>query len=514
VKARRLLVLALLWAACRAPVRAPAPLPAGSLLLAHTNDLHAHFLPEPAPWLPGEPRIGGMVALSAELEALRAAAGEEAVLYLDGGDLLTGTPLMEFRAMDARGGDMVDFLELLGCDAWVMGNHEFDFGYENAAAIARASERVGVPVLSANLDERLGGPPAFPALRDHVILERNGVRIGVFGLTTPGLERLASRDTMARLAVAPLVAEARAQVAALDPDTDLIVALTHIGIESDRRLAADVEGIDLIVGGHSHTAMLSPERVGATWIVQAGSYGRQLGVARLDVVDDAIARFEARLVDLGPAPPRGTPRREVVRLADTLEDRVEERFGAVLGEVAADLRREGGQESGLGRWAADAMRAAGRAEIGLYNSGGLRADLLAGPLTRRDLYEVFPFANQVVRFELTGEELVVLVLHSAAGMVGGRHAPMQMSGLQATWHAPRGAPEIVDLQVGGRPVELGRRYVLATNSFVAEQWRSNLGVEPRDPVVLDVTALQAAEAWAAQGPLRPPPDARLVRIAP
>lgn len=508
---RRAWVLLCAWG-CRPVAPSDPQLPPGQLVLAHTNDLHAHYLPEPAPWLQGEPSIGGAVALSAQLEQLRDVSGPDAVIYLDGGDLLTGTPLMEFEQHGAAGGDMVDVLDALGCDAWVVGNHEFDLGFDNASAIVRASVDVGVPVVSANLDDPQTGAPALSGLVDHVVLDRNGVRVGVFGLTTPGLQRLASADTMARLALPDLMAVARAEVAALDADTDVIIALTHVGIETDRKLAAEVAGIDLIVGGHSHTPLGTPERVGETWIVQAGSYGRQLGVVRLEVGDDRISSFQGHLLDLVPELPGGAPKRGLANQIDDLSDKVERRFGVEIGEVVADLRREGGKESALGRWAADAMRAAGRAEVGLYNSGGLRADLLAGPLTRRELYEVFPFANQVVRFELSGEELLAMALHSAAGLSSGRHSPLQISGLQVTWRVRMGAAEIVQARVGGQPVELQRRYVVATNSFVAEQWRSNMGVEPHGVVVLDITALEAAEAWVRQGPVVPPPDPRLVQV--
>jgi 5'-nucleotidase / UDP-sugar diphosphatase len=497
---------------CRPVVPADQKLPPGQLVLAHTNDLHAHYLPEPAPWLKGEPSIGGVVALSAQLEQLRDVSGADAVIYLDGGDLLTGTPLMEFEEHDAAGGDMVDLLDALGCDAWVLGNHEFDLGHQNAAAIVRASVGVGVPVVSANIDAPQGGAPAFPGLVDHVILDRNGVSIGIFGLTTSGLQRLASADTMAQLSMPDMMTVARAEVALLDPETDIIIALTHIGIETDRKLAAEVAGIDLIVGGHSHTPLSTPERVGETWIVQAGSYGRQLGVTQFEVSEDRILSFQGHLLDLTPGVSVGGPKRGLVGHVEGLSEKVEARFGVEIGEVVADTRREGGMESPLGRWAADAMRAAGRAEVGLYNSGGLRADLLAGPLTRRELYEVFPFANQVVRFELSGEELLAMALHSAAGISSGRHSPLQMSGLQVTWRERMGAAEIVQARVGGQPVELQRRYVVATNSFVAEQWRSNLGVAPNDVVILNITALAAAEDWVRQGPVTPPPDARLVKV--
>ena len=281
---RRWVLLGLLTG-CRPP-QGPSDaqgLEPGRFLLAHTNDLHTHFRANPAAWLPGSPDIGGFNAIDAHLGALRRRAGEDGVLYIDGGDVLTGTPLMEYEEHGAWGGAMLDFLAAAGADTWVLGNHELDRGWDNAAALVRASP---MPVLSANV-RSVDDPEAagFPGMKRHVVLQANGLRIGVFGLTTPGLGRLASADTMARLDVQPLAPIAEAEVAALEPDVDLVVALTHTGIEADRALAEQVQGIDLIVGGHSHTAIREPERVGETWIVQAGSYARQLGVLDIRVVD-------------------------------------------------------------------------------------------------------------------------------------------------------------------------------------------------------------------------------------
>lgn len=508
---RRLGATLLLLAAC---ARGPGPASSGSspdghLVIAHTNDLHTHISPNRAPWLEGEPEIGGFVALSAHLEALRAERGEDAVLYLDGGDLLSGTPLMELEAHGALGGSMVDLLGLVGCDAWVLGNHEFDRGFDNLQGLVSASEPA---VLSANVDGAGTATPALAGQQDAVILEANGLRVGVFGLTTPGLHRLASPETMARVELAELEPTARAQVADLDPRTDLVVALTHIGLESDRRLAEEVPGIDLIVGGHSHTAMAAPEQVGSTWIVQAGSYTRSLGVLEVVVADDAIAELSWELRDLLPEPLPAAPDRAVVRAVADLERALADRFGQPVGEAAEPLTRAHDAESGLGRLAADLVREAAGTDIGLYNTGGLRADLVAGPLTRGDLYTVFPFGNQLVSFELSGAELLGAMLRTTHAAAGARAPMLMWSGASWTWRERLGAPEILEVRVGGEPLDLDRTYRIATNSYVAQQWEHHLGVEGRDLRDHGMTVLDAAVAYAARGPLRAPTDARVVRV--
>jgi 5'-nucleotidase / UDP-sugar diphosphatase len=479
------------------------------MLLAHTNDLHCHFRASPAPWLEGSPEIGGFVPIDAHVAALRATYGDDSVLYLDGGDLLTGTPLMEYPVHGAHGGAMVDLLASSGADAWVLGNHELDRGWENAAALIAASP---IPALSANVRSSADPKqPGFPGLLRHVILEANDVTVGVFGLTTPSLSRLASAETMAHLDVWPLRNVAAAEVAALEPEVDLVVALTHTGIESDRRLAAQVPGIDLIVGGHSHTALVPPEKVGNTWIVQAGSYARQLGVLDITVEDGTIVRFNGELRNLFPDALPGPASVDTRALVKRWGDEIDEKYHTPVGQATGPLVKHSGDDTPLGRWAADIVAAHADADVGLYNRGGLRADLPGGSLTLGNLYEVFPFGNEVVVFDVTGDQLVVMALRGLHILTEKDYLPLEFGGLRITYGYRMGAPELEELLVGGEPVDPARTYTVATNSFVAAQWRHNLGFEPTDVRGTGQTVLQAAEAAVRRGPVVPPADPRVVR---
>ena len=508
MKERSPLLGLLLLVACKpsAPTAAVGALPPGHLLIAHTNDLHTHYLPTEAPWLPGDPEIGGFGPLSAHLTALRAQAGE-GMLYLDGGDLLTGTPLMELTIRGVQGGGMLELLEASGCDAWTVGNHEFDRGFENAAALVAQSR---IPALSANLDAPGTDDPAMPGQLDHLVIEANGLRVGIFGLTTDGLGHLASPATMAHMEVEPVVGIARHEVAALEWEgVDLVVALTHTGIEVDRVLAAQVQGIDLIVGGHSHTSIHPPEQVGETWIVQAGSYNRQLGLSELVVEGGRIVSFSDRLIDLLPDSLPGPELPEVVDLVEGYRARIDAAFSVPVGQSEASLDRRGDIDSPLGRWAAEMVRQEAGADVGLVNPGGLRADLPGGSLVRGDVYEVFPFNNEVVSFELSGSELVGLILRSIQGIIRYHRAPLQWAGVEVDWRVWMGAPDLVRIMVGGAPIELERRYRIATNSFIAEQWEHQLGVEPQRVEQTGHTMLEAAIIALARAPARDPGGPRL-----
>ena len=297
----------------------------------------------------------------------------------------------------------------------------------------------------------------------------------------------------------------------LEPQVDLVVALTHVGLEEDKQLADEVEGIDVIVGGHSHTSLTEPVRVDDTWIVQAGCYARQLGVVELSVSSGRIVRFESELRDL--LPESGPIHPESARLERTWSERVASHFGTVVGRVdGGPLSREYGSESSLGRWAADTVRLAAEADIGLYNPGGLRADIVDGPVTRGALYNVFPFGNSVVVFEVTGEQIVGLLLRNARAELAQDHPVMQLAGLRATWRVRTEVPELVEVEVGGEPLLLDASYTLATNSYIAGQWRYNLGFEPQDVTQLEQTIFQAAMARVEEGPVVPPTDRRMRRI--
>lgn len=503
-------LLALL--ACQHPVgpnhSEPVASRPGHLVVVHTNDLHAHFSPGRASWLDGQPDIGGFGAIGATVQQLHEENGDDRVLYLDGGDILTGTPLMDFEVRGVKGGAMLDFMETAGMDAWVLGNHEFDIGLDHISQFVLASK---VPVLSANIDALDGsGAPGIIGVQDHTIFDRNGMKIGVFGLTTDSLARLIGSGATEGVDVRDVVSVAREQVAILEPQVDLVVALTHVGLDKDKQIAEAVPGIDLIVGGHSHTALNEPIRVGDTWIVQAGCYARQLGVTDMTIREGRIVEFSATLRDLHLD--QAKQHEPSFALEKMWKERIGAHFGATIGKLTGgNIERIGGDETVMGRWASDTVRWAVDSDIGLYNPGGLRADLVEGPITRGDLYNVFPFGNAIVQFNVTGQDLVGLLLRNAAAALHGRHPVMQLSGIDLRWRVRAGAPEIVDARVAGKAIDHTAVYSLATNSYIAGQWAYNLGFEPKDVTVNEVTVYEAAVKRVEESEISPPTNIRMFK---
>jgi 5'-nucleotidase / UDP-sugar diphosphatase len=508
----------MIWAlltlvACQKPAivpDAPEGLAPGQLLLLHTNDLHGHFLPGQAKWLDGQPEIGGMLELDAWVRGLEAEHSPEDVLLLDGGDLLSGTPLTDILVRGARGGAMLEFMELVGYDAWVVGNHEFDKGYDNIATLVAESS---IPVVSANLDAPDGSGPAIPGLRDSVVRLVNGLKVGIIGATTEGLGHLASPETMAHIDLRPVVESVAAEAARLSPEVDLLVALTHIGLDADRALAQAVPELDLIVGGHSHTRLEDAVMEGETVIVQAGDYGKAFGMLRLTVGDDGLESFDYGLVDLVPGTAPGAPSAEMTALVEGYQARVDADYGQAISDAPRSLGRNYSAESDMGNWTSDVVRHATGVEVGLYNTGGIRADIVAGPITKMDLFEVFPFGNQVVTFELTGAELLSILLGNAIVTSEGEGGLIPVSGATVKWREVLGAPELVEILVAGEPLDPDRVYRCASNSYVVEQAERYLrGASPQHPEAFGKTIFEVAVEAASLGPIEAPSDPRIVRV--
>jgi len=496
-----LLLIPLLGCPREAPIEdAPAaePAGAGSFVLLHTNDMHCHYEPTPARWLEGSPAIGGFDALSAYLETARAAETE--LLLLDAGDILSGTPLGELELDGVRGAEMTGFLGDLGYDAWVVGNHEFDQGYDTIAALVAGSP---VPALGANLQSPDGGP-AMDGLEPSRVFERGGVRVGVIGITTPDLKRLVSPETWSRVQLKDELAAAQAEIHRLDPETDLLVLLSHSGVETDRVLASSLTGLDLIVGGHSHSALREPELVGDTYVVQAGSYARSIGRLEIEVADDAIASIDGSLVNLQPDESWAPASPAVLARLERVTAAVDEAFGRVVGSTTAPVLRDSYRQGSLGLWVSALMLEATGADVAFYNSGGLRADLPEGELAYADLYQVLPFGNAPVTLSMTGAELMRIVERNAFSEATRETSSLQCAGLAWSWRPADGDQEIVSVTVGGEPLEPERSYTVATNSYVASHIGEILDLPEREIQQHAPAIIALLERALADGPFTPP----------
>lgn len=484
------------------------------LTILYTNDFHSAFEPVPAFWLSGSPRLGGAAHLATLIERERAAADN--VFLLDSGDMFTGT-----LSLLTEGEVLMEMMSLLRYDAVGVGNHEFDYGWQ---AFDRAMTRVAFPVVCCNVRHRGNG---IRFCRPYTVVERNGARLGIIGVMGSAAARFTIMPSrVAELEFTDPVEETRTCVAALRDTVDAIVVLAHQGLpgpmqsdaendpsvqrplDEDLRFCGAVPGIDVYIAAHSHHGLERPivHPDSGTILTQTYGYGTRLGRIRLTLKDRKVVGHEVELLRVAsddlPADPAVTAR--VAHYRRALADRI----GPPIGNASERFLRRYNQESSLGGFATDALRARAGSDVAFTNAGGLRADLPAGTLDRSHLLDAFPFLNDSVTLELDGRsirEVLERGFSLAAGMV-------QASGIRAVYDLERPVGErLVEAQVGDRRLDDARIYRVTTNSFLAEGGDGYAGFRRGREVARDGLLSQVLiDHVAKAGTVSPPERGRLI----
>jgi 5'-nucleotidase/UDP-sugar diphosphatase len=432
----------------------PAPAEPAKVTFLHVNDLDR---------MEEDEGKGGLARLAAV--ARQVAADAPDAILTHAGDAISPSLLSGFDG----GAHMIDLLNEAGIDVMTLGNHEFDFGPD--VAVERIAE-ARFPVVATNVS-RDGVP--LPGTQQHVIIERNGVRIGFYGLTTPTAAQLSASGDVRFL---PLVETGRAAAAALRAQgADLVVALAHAGFDEDLALVR-AEVADVILSGHDH--VLTSYYDGRSVLVESASQADFVSVLEIAVErverSDGTRRIawtpEIRAISTADVEP--DPR--VAALVAAYQERLSSELDVPIGTLAGamDSRRATvrGGEAAIGNLIADAMREAVGADVAITNGGGIRADRQydpGTPLTRRDIQMELPFGNRTVKLEVTGAQVQAALENgvSQVAEAGGRFP--QVSGLTFSYdpQAPAGG-RVREVTTGGAPLDPGRTYSLATNDFMAD----------------------------------------------
>jgi 2',3'-cyclic-nucleotide 2'-phosphodiesterase/3'-nucleotidase len=405
--------------------------------------------------------IGGSPVLAAHIERFRQ-AHPGAVVLLDGGDAMQGSALSNL----VRGRSVIEVMNAMGYDAMAVGNHEFDWGRDTLYARMRQAK---FPMLSANIYYRANGN-RVEWTKPYTIIERGGVKIGVIGITTTSASYTTLPTNVADLefrdpvpVLNALIPEVRAKGA------QAIVVLAHEGGQQKKdgtidgpiaELASGVPDVDAVFGGHSHTWVSG--RVGTTPVVISSSNGRAIGTIRLDV-DDATGRVNASEPKLESAFSDSiAPDEAVAAIVARYEKSVGPALTRVVATAASDITRDS-PEQPLGCLMADVIRRAGAADIGMQNSGGVRAEIPAGPITTGKVYEVAPFDNLILSMPLTGAQVRKVLEEALAA-----DRTMQVSGIRYSFDEKRPAGNRLTSVVldSGAPFDTAATYTLATNDFI------------------------------------------------
>ena len=461
------------------------------ITILHTNDHHGRF------WKNSDGEYG-MAARKTLIDTLRAdvAAAGGYSLLLDGGDVNTGVP--ESDLQDA----VPDFkgMNLLGYDAMAVGNHEFD---KPPIVLRMQRDLAKFPMLAANIYS--GGERMFAPYK---IFNLGGVRVAVMGLTTEDTQKMAHPDNMRSIEFRNAVAEAAKVVPELRKQADVVIAATHMGhyengnhgsqAPGDVEMARAVNGLDLVVGGHTQNPACmkaenivdrayvpgtecKPERQNGAWIVQAHEWGKYVGRADFEFRNNEFKLVKYALI---PVNLKKTVRaadgktskqvytteiaedKDMLALLSPYQEFGQQKLLVKVGSVDASMNGERDsvrrQPAALAVLIGQAMMAKTGANFAVMNAGGVRDSLPAGELTYKDVLKVHPFGNTVVTVDLSGKE-VIDYLSVIAKITAGSGAFPQFAGISLAIDGGT----VSNVAVQGAPIDLSKTYKMAINNFVA-----------------------------------------------
>jgi len=454
-----------------------------TLNILHINDFHSRFESitgtDSNCNAEGESKgecFGGIARLKAEIDAKKKAATDagENVVLLSAGDNFQGS--LFYTQYKSK--IVADFMNDMGFDVVATGNHEFDDGPEEYAKFLEAAK---FPIIGGNFDT--SKDPNLKGLPPGVYIKTiGGEKIAFVGATTEETPEIASVGDVAFQSVTEYV---RGAVEALEEaGINKIVAITHIGYGLDQELAKAVPGIDVIIGGHTHTFLGTgegeagpyPTMVGDTPVVTAGQYGKILGELKV-TWDDAGKVVSATgapiLLDASVTPDQGFLDR-VAEAGKPLEELKAKVIGSATDVIVGDRNVCRVQECAMGNLVADAQldRVADQGiTISIANSGGLRASIDAGEITMGEVLTVLPFSNTLATFQLSGADLLASLENGVSQVadIAGRFP--QVAGLKYTFDTSKEVgSRISDVQVkegdAWVPLDPAKTYGIVTNNFV------------------------------------------------
>ncbi len=427
--------------------------------IAHTNDVHGHIQEDSFNKEFGYAKIATLISEWRK---------ENPNFFLmDAGDTFQGT----IYANQFRGEALLPILNALEYDLMTAGNHEFDFGYEQ---LLKLRDQLDYPMVNANV---------YKADGTNLLIPTYTVKVGektfaVLGLVTEETPIVTHPKNVVGLTFKDPVDIAKDLVPKLKQEADHVIVVSHVGLEVDREIARNVQGVDLIIGGHSHTPVRTPEKVNGTYIVQDWEYGKSLGRVDLTYYRDELVDFDGGLVEYDETV-KADPKIE--KLVQDVLKKVDESMNVVIAKTEVDLVgdrnfvRAG--ETNLANYITDALLVKTQgfkgheADVAIMNGGGFRAGKTKGEITKKDLYTILPFPNTLVVLEATGADIVQALENGIRGVEQTDDLPggfPQIAGMSFTYNAskPVGS-RVLEVKVGGKPIDPKATYKVATNDFLA-----------------------------------------------
>jgi 2',3'-cyclic-nucleotide 2'-phosphodiesterase (5'-nucleotidase family) len=440
--------------------------------ILHWNDFHAKNTPYKYSPKNGDPyNIGGTSGVLGYLNKFR----NKNSLVLHAGDDFQGTPISSIT----RGKSQIELLNLYNLDAFEIGNHEFDYGIDaldSDLMLANFNYLCG-NVLSEYTNSTFGKP--------FLIKDVEGVKVGIIGLAPDDLFGLVVVSNVKGLRMLNTDSILVADIAYLkNQKCNLIVLLSHEGFDKDVKLAEKYYGdVDIIVGGHSHTALSKPKVVNGVLIVQAGHSGRYLGKLdlKVDTQKDTVVSYSGELIETKEDPAINDANAK--QIVDNMLAETDKELSRVIAVLEVDWTRGRTKESNMGQYIADATRIKTNTDVCFLNSGGIRKDLPKGNVTLKDIWEISPFGNTINVVNVSGKTLLQMIRNNIKQRVqenpGETPDLLIVSGILIEYDlskAKTGADDfLVSVKVGGAEVSEEKTYSISTNNYMAGQFKKFFG---------------------------------------
>lgn len=426
--------------------------------ILHSNDMHGDFLAEVRS---GEGKlVGGLSLLSGYINKVR--KEEENVLYFIAGDMLQGSVIDS----EYKGISTMEIMNYLAPDAVTLGNHEFDYGLPHLLFLEKIAN---FPIVNANLyikkyNKRL--------MRSHLVINKAGFDILVIGIITEDVVDAFKKDSEVGSFIT--LQEASEEIGRItnaykDEDIDLTILLTHIGFENDKILAGMLKpewGVDMIIGGHSHTILEKPEVVNNILITQAGVGTDQIG--RFDIVVDddtnSIVDYKWQLIPIDNT--IAEKDQDLENFISSFKENVDRKYMNIVSKFSKKLTHPSRyEETELGNLIADIFKQRANVDIAFIGSGSIRLKELGPVITLGDLLACFPFEDTIKKFMVSGEMLKRMFnkfMRNENRKMQGEYYQVS-SGVNATFS--ESSNELLKLTVNGKEVDEKETYSICLQGY-------------------------------------------------
>jgi len=372
--------------------------------ILHSNDMHGDFLAEAKTGQGG--LIGGLSLLSGYINQVRQT--EKNTLYVISGDMLQGSMIdTEFKGLST-----MEIMNYLAPNVVTLGNHELDYGFPHLLFLEKMAN---FPIVNANLYIKKYGKRL---MNPYIILNVDGFDVMFIGIVTEEVLSALKLDKSIGTFVG--LEDAAAEVGKIcntykNEDIDLTILLTHIGFEEDQKLAAMLDpewGVDMIIGGHSHTLLEQPAQVNNILITQAAVGTDQIGRFDITVDDDtnSIVEWKWELIPINDQV--ASPDVDLQNFINTYKEQVDRKYNRIVSRLNRQLThpvRE--QETELGNLIADIFLEIDTIDVVLVGSGSIRGKELGPVVTLEDLKKVYPYDGSLYKIKVTGAQLTKVFTH-------------------------------------------------------------------------------------------------------